>query len=191
MAQISSKASEKPWYSPCPSCPAALRRAMLGGEGKLCSCSNHQIPYVTDLEYDRIINNPVSSPEQISVICITSSLRSTDYDPGPDEHLESLYERKNKNRTMPCIQSHLDSFRLLRYDINSADEFTDHCGSLLMKRHNVTPGMFLMYIQGKLLFANYIFNGYSKSAKDLQKQITLTRCDYNKGYYLPTDYRFR
>ena len=31
-----------------------------------------------------------------------------------------------------------------------------------------------MYIRGKLLFANFIFNGYGTSAKDLQKQTVKT-----------------
>lgn len=48
-----------------------------------------------------------------------------------------------------------------------------------------------MYTQGKLLFANYIFNGYSKSTKDLPKQIAKTRNDYRVGYCLPADFRFR
>ena len=48
-----------------------------------------------------------------------------------------------------------------------------------------------MYIQGKLLFANFIFNGYSTSAKDLQKQIVKTRSDYHMGYFLPSDFRIR
>lgn len=46
-----------------------------------------------------------------------------------------------------------------------------------------------MYIQGKLLFANFIFNGYSTSAKDLQKQIMKTRGDYHMGYFLPNNFR--
>nr|XP_020671352.1 uncharacterized protein C3orf20-like [Pogona vitticeps] len=171
-------------------CPVVLQRNMLGEEAKICRCSNHQIPSVTDLEYDHLINNQASSPEQITVVWVTASLGAANYDPRMDEHLEQLYERKNKNRSMPCTQGRLDSFRLLKYDISSADEFTGHCGSLLVKRHNIAPGMVLMYIQGKLLFANYIFNGYSKSAKDLQKQIAITRSSYNRGCYLPTDYRF-
>nr|XP_060633283.1 uncharacterized protein C3orf20-like [Anolis sagrei ordinatus] len=183
----SASPSSKSFYA---ACPVALRRTMLGHETKTCRCSNYQIPYVTDLEYDHIINNQVSSPEQIIVVCIAASL-GTAYDPVSDEHLDWLYERRNKNRSMPCTQGRLDSFRLLKYDINSADEFTGHGGSLLLKSHNVRPGMFLMYIQGKLLFANYIFNGYSKSVKDLQKQIVLTRNNYNKCYYLPADYKFR
>lgn len=48
-----------------------------------------------------------------------------------------------------------------------------------------------MYIQGKLLLANYIFSGYSKSTKDLQKQIAKTRNNYRMGYCLPADFRFR
>nr|XP_028603394.1 uncharacterized protein LOC114605895 isoform X2 [Podarcis muralis] len=187
--QTSHKANEKASTASHSACPVVLRRTMLGDEVRICRCSNHQIPYVTDLEYDHIINNQMSSSEQITVVCVTTSLRTADYDPRTDKHLEQLYERKNKNRSMPCTQGRLDSFRLLKYDIGSADEFTGHCGSLLVKRHNIAPGMFLMYIRGKLLFANYIFNGYSKSVKDLQKQIALTRNNYNRGYYLPPDYR--
>ncbi|XP_077790945.1 uncharacterized protein LOC114605895 [Podarcis muralis] len=187
--QTSHKANEKASAASHSACPVVLRRTMLGDEMRICRCSNHQIPYVTDLEYDHIINNQMSSSEQITVVCVTTSLREADYDPRTDKHLEQLYERKNKNRSMPCTQGRLDSFRLLKYDLGSADEFTGHCGSLLVKRHNIAPGMFLMYIRGKLLFANYIFNGYSKSVKDLQKQIALTRNNYNRGYYLPPDYR--
>ncbi|XP_032866042.1 uncharacterized protein C3orf20 homolog [Tyto alba] len=162
---------------------------MMGEEGKTCSCSNHWIPYVSDLEYDHLINNQMSFKEQVIVVCVSSSSQ-TNKDPSEDK-IEQLYKRKNKNRSMPCAQGYLDSFRLLKYDIASADAFTDHKGSLLEKRHNVAPGMFLMYIQGKLLFANYIFNGYSKSTTDLQKQIAKTRSDYHMGYCLPGDFKFR
>ncbi|XP_019370606.1 PREDICTED: uncharacterized protein C3orf20-like isoform X1 [Gavialis gangeticus] len=181
------------FYSSCDNvsisaCPAVLRRRMMGQEGKICRCSNHQMPCVSDLEYDHLINNQMSSQEQILVVCISSSLQ-TNEDPSEDE-LEQLYDKKNRNRSMPCVQGRLDSFRLLKYDITTADEFTGHKGSLLVQRHNVAPGMFLMYIQGKLLFANYIFNGYSKSVKDLQKQIAKTRSDYRMGYCLPKDFKF-
>ncbi|XP_050791626.1 uncharacterized protein C3orf20-like isoform X1 [Gopherus flavomarginatus] len=179
---------DKLWFTSHSACPVVLRRTLVGQEGKICRCSNHQIPYVSDLEYDHLINNQMSALEQIMVICVSSSLK-TNEDPSEDK-LEQLYERKNRNRSMPCIQGRLDSYRLLKYDITSADEFTGHKGSLLVQRHNVAPGMFLMYIQGKLLFANYIFNGYSKSAKDLQKQIAKTRSDYHMGYCLPNDFRF-
>nr|XP_021137155.1 uncharacterized protein C3orf20 homolog isoform X2 [Columba livia] len=114
---------------------------MMGEEGKTCKCSNHRIPYVSDLEYDHLINNKMSSNEQIIVVCVSSSQTNKDQS---EDKIEQLYERKNKNRSMPCAQSCLDSFRLLRYDITSADAFTDHKGSLLEKRHNVVPGMFLL-----------------------------------------------
>ncbi|XP_068794078.1 uncharacterized protein C3orf20 [Struthio camelus] len=131
-------------------CPAVLRRIMMGEEGKTCRCSNRKIPNVSDLEYDHLINNQMSSKEQIVVVCVSSSSQIKK-DPSEDK-LEQLYERKNKNRSMPCAQ---------------------------------------MYIQGKLLFANYIFNGYSKSTEDLQKQVAKTRSDYRMGYCLPSNFRFR
>lgn len=96
--------SEKASTASHSACPVVLRRMMLGDEVRICRCSNHQIPYVTDLEYDHIINNQMSSSEQITVVCVTTSLRTADYDPRTDKHLEQLYERKNKNRSMPCTQ---------------------------------------------------------------------------------------
>ncbi|XP_043943571.1 uncharacterized protein C3orf20 homolog isoform X2 [Protopterus annectens] len=180
--------NDKPWLSCYNSCPVALRLAMLGKEKRRCRCSSHQIPHLTDLEYDNFISSQMPGLEQIIVVCVVSST-------GPEaglreEELQQLYAKKNKNRSMPCMQSRLDSFRLLKYDIATADEHTGQKGSLLVRRHNVAPGMFLMYIQGKLLFADYIFNGYSKSVKDLQKQIAKTRGDYCMGHCLPSNFRF-
>ncbi|KAM6285698.1 uncharacterized protein M6G45_009025 [Spheniscus humboldti] len=131
---------DKLWVTSQAACPAVLQRIMMGEEGKTCSCSNRRIPYVSDLEYDHLINNQVSFKEQIIVVCVSSS--QTNKDPSEDK-IEQLYERKNKNRSMPCAQGCLDSFRLLKYDITSADAFTDHKGSLLEKRHNIAPGMVL------------------------------------------------
>ncbi|XP_053319198.1 uncharacterized protein C3orf20 homolog [Spea bombifrons] len=179
--------SEKLWHMSNQACPVIIRNVMLGEEGRLCRCSNYQIPYVTDLEYDQLINK-TSHTDQITVVCVVSS--STLEDNHSRDMLDQLYEKKNRYRSMPCMQSRLDSFRLLKYDISSSNELTGRKNSLLVQRHNVTPGMVLMYIQGKLLFANYIFNGYSRSIKDLQKQIAQTRSDYQMGLSLPKDFKF-
>lgn len=74
---------------------------MMGEEGKTCKCSNHRIPYVSDLEYDHLINNKMSSNEQIIVVCVSSSQTNKDQS---EDKIEQLYERKNKNRSMPCAQ---------------------------------------------------------------------------------------
>ncbi|XP_030070724.1 uncharacterized protein C3orf20-like [Microcaecilia unicolor] len=177
------------WCNSHMTCPVVLRRIAMGEEGRRCRCSNHQIPFVTDLEYDHLIRNQMSALEQIIVVCAISSLDPKD-DPSEGK-LEQLYERKNQYRSMPCMQSRLDSFRLLKYDVSTANELTGSGSVLLIHRHNIAPGMFLMYIQGKLLFANYIFNGYSKSIKDLLKQIVKTRSDYLMGHCLPHDFKFR
>lgn len=170
-------------------CPVLLRSVMMGeGEKKRCRCSNHQTPYLTDLEYDAFITGQMPGIEQIVVVCVVSS--SNPQSSLSVDILEKLYEKKNKNRSMPCVQCRLDSFRLVKYDIATAGTQTVPQGSLLLQRHNVAPGMFLMYICGKLLFADYIFNGYSSSIKDLQKQISITRGNYRMGLSLPSDFRF-
>ncbi|XP_020862134.1 uncharacterized protein C3orf20 homolog isoform X1 [Phascolarctos cinereus] len=180
--------NENIWFVSQLLCPVVLRNKMRGEDIRLCRCSSHSIPHVTDLEFDFLINNQISCPEQITVICVYDSSMAED---GTLREIEELYAHKNRTRNMPCIQSRLDPFRLLKYNISSADEFNDRAGSLLVYRHNVAPGMFLMYIQGKLLFANYVLNGYSTSAKDLQKQIVKTKNDYQMGYHLPSDFRVR
>ncbi|XP_028669314.2 uncharacterized protein C3orf20-like [Erpetoichthys calabaricus] len=170
-------------------CPVSLRNALLkDGTPKRCRCSNHQIPLVSDVEYDDFIQGQIPGIEQILVMCVVSS--SALKNSAGVDILEELYEKKNKNRSMPCEQSRLDSFRLVKYDINTAGSVTDWHDCLLVRRHNVAPGMFLMYICGKLLFADYIFNGYSNSIKDLQKQIAKSRGDYRMGFRLPSDFRF-
>ncbi|XP_075198561.1 uncharacterized protein LOC142301440 [Anomaloglossus baeobatrachus] len=179
---------EKIWHMSHYTCPVVLQNVMLGDKSCICRCSSHQVPYVTDLEFDQLINK-TSSLDQNIVVCVVSSLGYEKTD--SKDVLDQLYEKKNRYRSMPCMQSRVDSFRLLKYDINTCNIVTGHRQPLLVQRHNVAPGMILMYIRGKLMFANYIFNGYSRSIKDLQKQIIKTRSDYQTGCYLPKDFKFR
>ncbi|XP_042157765.1 uncharacterized protein LOC112219161 [Oncorhynchus tshawytscha] len=190
----SSPSTPYPLYSPC---PAQLRAVLLGLEGRthrLCRCSTRTMPVLTDQEYDAFIWGQPPHSEQILVVCVTP-LHQTPLAPHipllPNEDiLELLYERMNKNRTMPCTQSQLDSFRLVRYELSTGKTCPATHNALLQQRHNAAPGMFLMYIRGKLLFADYIFNGYSCSVRDLHKQISKTRGDYRQGQSLPSDYKF-
>ncbi|XP_036314598.2 uncharacterized protein C3orf20 homolog isoform X1 [Pipistrellus kuhlii] len=168
-------------------CPVVLRNMLCGKEGFFCRCSTYSIPEVTDVEYDHLINEQLSSMDQIIIVYVFS----TKEEDKTLKEVNKVYREQNKTRSMPCIQSRLDSFRLLKYNIISASKFTGSNYPLLVQRHNVIPGIFLMYIQGKLLFANFVFNGYSTSAKDLHKQIEKTRGDYEMGYFLPSDFRIR
>ncbi|XP_023423442.2 uncharacterized protein C3orf20-like isoform X2 [Cavia porcellus] len=175
------------WLVPQLLCPVVLRRTLRGQRGDICRCSTHHIPEVTDLEYDSLILDQLCSSEQTIVIYV-SSAEDKDW---TKSGLAQVYRGLNRSRTMPCIQSHLDTFRLLTYNLTSAAKLMGSDCPLLVRRHSVVPGIFLMYIRGKLLFANFIFNGYSTSARDLQKQIMKTRNDYLMGYFLPRDFRIR
>nr|XP_012630751.1 uncharacterized protein C3orf20 homolog [Microcebus murinus] len=177
--------SKDTWFASQLICPAVLRRILHGEDRDICRCSPHSIPEVTDLEYDHLISRQLSSLDQIIIVCVFSAKEK---DKTINE-VAKVYRELNRSRSMPCIQSQLDSFRLLKYNITSASKFTGSSCPLLVQRHNVIPGIFLMYIRGKLLFANFIFNGYSTSPEDLQKQIVKTRNDYQMGYFLPNDFR--
>ena len=58
--------------------------------------------------------------------------------------LENMYFSRNKNRTRPCLQSKEDPFRVVMYDVNTAADYTDFSSPMLLRRHNVLPGMFLV-----------------------------------------------
>ena len=60
------------------------------------------------------------------------------------EMIERMHSDRNRNRTRPCLQSRSDAFRILKYDIASAAEDSNHNQPLLLRRHNVIAGMFLV-----------------------------------------------
>ncbi|XP_043569118.1 uncharacterized protein LOC122561441 [Chiloscyllium plagiosum] len=179
---------DKEWLLSPSLCPVALRAAMLGTGKKHCHCSTTKVPDITDLEFDTFIKRSTAANEQLVIVCVVAlhHLKPAPY----EKMIQYLYEENNRNRNQPCVECQSDSFRLLKYSIGTAHKYTGQSPVLLVKRHNVTPGMFLMYIRGKLLFADHIFNGYSNSLKDLMKQITKTYDDYTNGRYLLYDFRF-
>ena len=58
--------------------------------------------------------------------------------------LERIYTENNRNRGRPCIRTGNEPFRVFWYDVISAADFSDHSLPLLVRRHNVVPGMFLV-----------------------------------------------
>lgn len=168
-------------------CPIALRQRILGLDQPSCRCSRHYIPQIMDIEYDEFIQ--MEAPDtQIIVIAVISSLFP--HTSSSDQMIEEIYLSQNRNRTKPCVQSRTDMFRILQYDINSASEGSDHTQPLLLTRHNVVPGMFLIYLAGKLLFCDHIFNGYGNARKDFKKQLMKSRVEALQGFALPKDFRF-
>ncbi|XP_066284368.1 uncharacterized protein [Branchiostoma lanceolatum] len=168
-------------------CPVSLRAEILGEGILACKCSKHKVPLVLDLEFDRLLKEFLPK-NQLIIIAVTSTYY-TNANPC-DTMLERMYIDRNKNRTMPCVQSRSDPFRIFKYDMAVAAELTDYDQPLLLRRHNAVAGMFLMYYSGKLLFCDHIFNGYGNAKKDLVKQILKTKHDAKLGNFLPADFRF-
>ncbi|KAG9342354.1 hypothetical protein JZ751_016856 [Albula glossodonta] len=196
--------------APLPSspCPVLVRAALQGGEeSRQCCCSNRRMPLLTDLEYDAFIRCQGSRSQQILVVCVTPAVPPPSVHAGDD--LDQLYRRRNQNRTMPCTQrrERRDSDDEARKEWGewAFQRSGDCCGYPVQHPPGVGGGVEdrvrrgglmegneeHMYIGGKLLFADHIFNGYSCSVRDLQKQITKTWELYHQGQSLPTDFRFR
>eukprot|EP00112_Aurelia_sp_Birch-Aquarium-sp1_P002876 Seg1319.12 transcript_id=Seg1319.12/GoldUCD/mRNA.D3Y31 product="putative protein C3orf20" protein_id=Seg1319.12/GoldUCD/D3Y31 len=174
----------RPLLLPKEGCPIALRLEMLGDKNPQCRCDKRRMPFIADLEYDAFIGDSVPKT-QLIVVSIVSSRFPRNL---CDEMLDELYYDKNKAQNLPCVQSRYDPYRLLRYDLATASE--THEAPLLLRRHNVAPGMFLMYVSGRLLFADYIFNGYGNAKRDFLKQVMKTRKDSMRGVDLAQDFRF-
>ncbi|CAL8261334.1 unnamed protein product [Merluccius merluccius] len=178
-------------------CPVLLRATVHGGGGwegqardgglgrhrrRRCCCSSRLMPLVTDLEFDAFVRGQAARGEQVLVVCVSRP-------GGHDDTLERLHEQRSGNRSMPCVQCQMDPFRLVRYEV-SAGRTSSARRSLLQLRHNVSPGMLLMYVGGKLLFADHISAGPRCSVRDLQRQVSTSRQDYKLGLSLPADYKF-
>ncbi|CAK7306200.1 Uncharacterized protein C3orf20 homolog [Vulpes lagopus] len=131
--------SKDAWFSSQLLCPVVLRRTLCGKEGGTCQCSTYSIPEVTDLEYDHLISNQLSSMDQVIIVHVFSA-NETDK---TIIEMAKVYRKLNRFKSMPCIQSCSDPFRMLKYNITSACKFTGGSCPLLVQRHNVIPGIFL------------------------------------------------
>ena len=72
--------------------------------------------------------------------------------------LERIYIESNRNRTRPCVRTSGDPFRVFWYDVMSAADFSDHTLPLLVRRHNVVPGMFLVRVHARFFFLLFYFH---------------------------------
>ncbi|XP_056454698.1 uncharacterized protein C3orf20-like [Gadus chalcogrammus] len=139
------------------------------------------MPLVTDLEYDAFVRGQGPRGEQVLVVCVTAP-------DGRDDALELLHRRRSRRRSAPCVQCQMDSFRLVRYEV-SAGRTGPARRSLLQIRHSVAPGTLLMYIRGKLLFADHVSNCSRGYIRSLHRQISTSRRDFRLGLSLPADYK--
>ncbi|CAI8019562.1 Uncharacterized protein C3orf20 homolog [Geodia barretti] len=87
--------------------------------------------------------------------------------------LDALHYSFNRQRFSPCTQSMGDQFRVLKYDLSHSLSGTNRTTPLLAERHGVWPGMFLMYVGGRLVYADSVFNGYGTTKKDFLKQVRM------------------
>ena len=79
-------------------CPVVLRRTLCGKEGG--QCSTYSIPEVTDLEYDHLISNQLSSMDQVIIVHVFSA-NETDK---TIIEMAKVYRKLNRFKSMPCIQ---------------------------------------------------------------------------------------
>jgi len=179
--------SSKPLFLPREGCPIAFRAELLGDVDVMCKCDKRKVPVLCDIEYDGFLTSLPKT--QLVVISIVSS--KAYYTNPADVILEKVYRQFNNHRSFPCTQCYQDPYRLFRYVIPEVtSQVSQESKPLLVRRHNVIPGMFMMYQGSKLLFADYIFDGYGNSKKDFIKQISRTRKEALKGHSLPSDFQF-
>jgi len=158
-------------------CPVAMRLFMATNEEMMCKCDWRVMPQITDLEFDRVISE---CSKQLVVVSVYSS-RHPEATPC-DAMMDEISYGINYSRSQPCVQAVQDKYRLIRYDMAS--------NTLLKNRHNVVPGMFLIYSRGRLVFADLVFNGYGNAKKDFMKQVYKCGKLSEQEKFLPDDFKF-
>ncbi|XP_048343286.1 uncharacterized protein C3orf20 homolog [Sphaerodactylus townsendi] len=173
------------WATSPADCPIVLRHIMAKEDEVLgCKCVV-KIPSITDLELEKFIAAP-REPHQILVICVLSS-KNQSYSPFFEWSLEKMYIEMQHGRPSPCVQCKHDPYRLLKYDL---DNPMNKKPPLLIQKHDVVPGMVVMYSGGKPIFGGCVFNGYSYSKKDFLKQVNQAHLDCQMGHFLPQNFKF-
>ena len=173
-------------------CPVTLRQSILSRsllENK-CTCDRKQkrrIPSISDVEFDTFIKAHLP-PSQLCVVCIYSSKIPNSF--VSEVMLNTLHYQRNKYRAAPCVDSDGDVYRLFKYDLATVADETSGGVSLLVERHKAEPGMFFMYLGGRLIFADFVFNGYGNAQKDFSKQVRSAFSQARAGEFLPDDFKF-
>ncbi|XP_014673657.1 PREDICTED: uncharacterized protein C3orf20-like isoform X2 [Priapulus caudatus] len=170
-------------------CPVVLRTKLLGNntDGMKCKCSRIHIPFLMDIEYTEFIRNGMPVEQLLIVQVIDSRCQANT---NVDRMLTEKYHAANKLRFQPCMESTDQLYRLARYDMAVAMQSTEHTEALLHRVHNVRPGTFLMYLAGRLVFCDYMFNGYGVTCRDFDKQLRSTLAAASAGHQLPANFKF-
>ena len=88
------------WFASQLVCPVVLRWALCGNGRNKCHCSTCRIPEVTDLEYDHLIFDQLSSVDQIIIVYVFSAKKKD----RTMREMAKLYTKLNRHRSMPCVQ---------------------------------------------------------------------------------------
>merc|ERR1712176_1040405 len=92
--------------------------------------------------------------------------------------VESLFY-KHRNATL--------HYRIFIYSLSQADEYCPN--SLLEDRHNVQPGMVVIFSKNRLLFADWIFDGHGSDSVAFDRQILKCQKDLNTARNLPENFK--
>eukprot|EP00794_Sanderia_malayensis_P006085 gene6085-6788_t len=184
LSESSTPRTPRPLLLPKEGCPVALRHELREQLNPQCRCDKRRMPNITDMEYDIFLTERVPRTQLMVISIVSSRFPRTKC----DDMLDELYYERNKTHSFPCSQSRYEPYRLLRYDMATACNRNEV--PLLLRRHNVAPGMFLMYVGGRLLFADHIFNGYGNAKRDFLKQVMKTQKDSMSTNSLALDFRF-
>lgn len=138
---------------------------------------------LTDTELDLFISQVVPNDQYIIIFAYRNNDKI-------NKTLREYHHDTNKLRSKPCNQSKLDMFRIFKYDLNK--------NTLLIKRHNITQGSFLIYRNGRLIWMGQKFNGYSTNLWDLKRQLEILqkvskngRFDRSGNAVIPPDFKYQ
>lgn len=183
-------------------CPLFTRATLQNQNFTFSTSVGRKILNISDVEFDLFVEKVVSKYQFIVIYCYEESSQNSKSEKAKQDlkNLEEYHFQQNKLRSRPCQQSKNDKFRIFKYNLSlneknrnvnarartsgSSQNMGQNLSSVrvskigktpisLRERHNLKPGTFLIYQNGKLLWSGDKFNGYSTNLIDLRIEIRI------------------
>ncbi|CBY24979.1 unnamed protein product [Oikopleura dioica] len=133
------------------------------------------IPVMTDESIDTHLKS--STAEQVNVLSVR--LKEPGFVPSAaNKTIENEFLRSRGNTKIS----------IFIYFLDGADP---HCAtSLLKSRHGIKPGMGVVFVASRLIFADRIFDGHGADPASFRRELQNCRRRYAEGFRYPKDFKF-
>eukprot|EP00043_Microstomoeca_roanoka_P012157 m.116779 g.116779 ORF g.116779 m.116779 type:complete len:1394 (-) comp15411_c0_seq1:636-4817(-) len=166
-------------------CPSAMAARLVDASSPYrptCNCSKSSLPELLDPCFDKFLSE-VPSNDLIVVGILRPGNMGSDR---LQAAMTQLYRKSVEYNRFPCQFTKTGVTRFVRYTLPGLEE-----NRLLQGRHNVTPGLVLVYFNSRLVFLNRTILGRAVTATRLAEQLLACRDAATNNQFLPRNFDAR